>query len=150
MKSILAFLLLAVSFSIASCNLGEQEKESTSYLIPDSIRGEVMVVYGYEKGESPKMKDEKRLINIPNTRILHTQTKASYGLASDEYFLISEAGDKEEIVIEVNTKSDTAICIYNIVTGKIDIDGAEYEYEAFMVCRKDSIRFYNDFTLNIY
>ena len=141
------FSLIAVTncLVLTSCMPNQQEKEPTVYEIPSSIRGGVMIIYGYKNGEPAKIKANKRLLQVPSDGTLYTQSEPTYGLANDQYYLVADSGIKKEIKIEINTKSSTSLCIYNINTGKVLIDGIEYAYEAFMVCRKDSVSYYNDF-----
>ena len=70
-------------------------------------------------------------------------------MVEEEFYLISENGKKTEIVIDSNTKNDTDICIYLNTTGHLTIENVEYPYQAFMVCRKDSVKYYYDFDLQL-
>ncbi len=149
-KKLLLFLVLVLGIQVSSCDWMQEETEPTIYYIPSSLRGQVTIVYNYEKGESPKFKRGKLFFEIPENGQFYTQVEPSYGLAlEEEFYLVSEDGKKKEIVINVNTESDTSICIYNNVTGSLTINKVEYPYEAFMICRKDSIKYHYDFDLQL-
>ncbi len=64
-------------------------KEPTIYRIPSFLRGEVVIVYDFKNGQTPRYKGDKRLLEIPRDGKLRTQMPISYGLSNDEFFLVS-------------------------------------------------------------
>ncbi|MES2780306.1 MAG: hypothetical protein V4651_10460 [Bacteroidota bacterium] len=82
-------------FSFASSYLTRPEKET--YLIPEGYVGTVLVIFNQPDGEKPQYIDGRRIYRIPQTGILFTQLKDEQGLINQEYFYISQNGQKRKL-----------------------------------------------------
>ena len=97
------------------------------------------------KMESLKsLRIKKRVIRVPENGIIKTKFKPSYGISSDEYFMVNKDGSRSQIYLESNTKNNTDVCIYSSITSKKYVDDKNHEIEGFMVCRLDSVEYFND------
>ncbi|MBQ0734506.1 DUF6843 domain-containing protein [Aquimarina celericrescens] len=123
----------------------QEVSDPAIYLIPDGYIGEVVVVYNHPNGQEEMYEGEKRLYVIPKTGVLKTKFTPTYGLIYDQYFYVDASQNKKEIFQEHKVEDADDICIYNGMTGKKKIENETYNISAFMVCKKDAIKHFNEF-----
>ena len=67
------------------------------YLIPNNINGKFRVIYGEPCGQNPPLENGRRVMKIPNSRILIIQPKFQAGVIDNEYYLVDESGKRTKI-----------------------------------------------------
>ncbi|MEK5400216.1 DUF6843 domain-containing protein [Paenibacillus sp. FSL K6-2859] len=91
---ITAILLLLVS--LTAC--GSKNRHPNVFLIPEDYNGWVQIIYNQKGFENIKNLEGKNIYQIPESGILKTSTEdAEYGVASDEYYFLSEQGERKKI-----------------------------------------------------
>lgn len=67
------------------------------YLIPESYRGSVLVIFNQKDGQKKEYEGRRRIYKIPPTGVLFTQFKDEQGWIDQDYYLISENGQRKKL-----------------------------------------------------
>jgi hypothetical protein len=92
-------LILTVAFifsiSLLKDYLNRPEKEI--YLIPDNFEGKFRVIYGEHCGVQASYENGRRVMNIPDNRLLIIQPRFQAGWVNNEYWLIDKKGKRTKL-----------------------------------------------------
>lgn len=98
--SLLLTLIIIFCLSFLKDYLTRPEKEI--YLIPNNINGKIRVIYGETCGQNPPFENGRRVMKIPNNRILIVQPKFQAGIIDNEYYLVDNNGKRTKIDERLN------------------------------------------------
>lgn len=93
--TLIAVVIGMYLFSFASSYMTRPERET--YLIPEGYLGTVLVIFNQPDGEKPEYEDGRSIYRIPQTGVLFTQLKDEQGIINQEYFYISQNGERRKL-----------------------------------------------------
>ncbi len=145
MKNIKAlFLLILFILGLNSCS--EQKPEAEIYLIPNSYRGKVNIIFNQAKGQDIKYEKGKRVYRIPANGILLTKAKPEYGFTKHEYYFVDSSGSRMPInILFDNHKNTNEVGIYRdgtVGTYGNDSNDQNLKFQEFYVTDKKSLNKY--------
>lgn len=99
-------VLLAI---IVGCNRSTPcEKEI--YLLPDGLRGQMIVFFDQPDGQAIEYEDEARVYRLPPTGLLKTQFPRNGGCMGDnriQFFYINDSGAREKLAFWMDIPRDS-------------------------------------------
>jgi hypothetical protein len=99
----LVFLLGLISSAILiySCSTKSNQingPQPETYLIPENFEGRFRIIYGETCGYEPKIEKGRRILEIPNSRLLVIKPKFVEGITDYEFFFVDNKGRRTKIV----------------------------------------------------
>ena len=91
----LTILVYACSTSKTGQTSGPQPE---TYLIPDNFEGRFRVIYGETCGVDPKIENGRRVLEIPDSRLLIIKPKFIEGKTDYKFFFVDNKGRRTKIV----------------------------------------------------
>lgn len=78
---------------------GCKQAEPETYLISESFKGKVNIIFNQEKGALPKYENGRRVYEIPISGVLLTQFKDEYGLGDHQFYYVNSAGKRTALKV---------------------------------------------------
>jgi hypothetical protein len=94
--------LIGLIISICACSTSNSRETSgpqpETYLIPENFEGRFRVIYGETCGVDPKIENGRRVLEIPDSRLLIIKPKFIEGKTDYKFFFVDNNGSRTEIV----------------------------------------------------
>jgi len=94
-KILIGLLVLFVAFIYIVLNY--PKSEPATFLIPNSYRGEILIIFDQPEGKEEEYEGKSRIYRIPENGVLFTKFQYSAGVIDHEYYFIDNSGEKVEI-----------------------------------------------------
>ncbi len=111
MKNI--FLISLIAVFLISCS----HKVKETFLIPSGFEGRINVIFNQPNSKEIKVKEGRRIYEIPFDGILLTSSKLETGILDQEYYYIDYKNNKEKInIIEIgaNITDEISVCKFGV------------------------------------
>jgi hypothetical protein len=124
--------------------------EPEIFLIPNSYKGKVRIIFNQNCGEPKKYEGERRVFKIPNDGILLTQFKDEQGFINQSFYVLENGRRKrieqlrvqefnEEWTLEKNLREPSRNTLAIFEAGRTYSDGSS----EFFICTYNEFRKYD-------
>jgi hypothetical protein len=88
--------LIGLTILIYACSPSKSDQTSgpqpETYLIPENFEGRFRIVYGETCGLEPKIQNGRRILEIPDSRLLIIKPEFKEGKTDYEFFFVDDKG----------------------------------------------------------